>query len=464
VITRFLLNIHSAHRNVCALGGLALLVSASAARAQGAAPAGPAPAAPPTAEPAPAEPAPAEKPAKASGGFSFSLGGDGASADADAEATAPEGDVDAEAAATDEAAADENGLTFMAFADANYAYSTQRSNSAQPVHRAYETNTGDFLTHNGFNLSWFGVDAGYQTGDIWEGGTVGITTSLRFGSAAPVYMAGNQTDLGIENLTQAYATWRPNPCWTLDFGQFNTIYGAEVTESWKNLNYTRGGLYYLMQPFFHTGLRASYTLDESVTFTGMLVNGANNVIETNDSPSWGLQVSHATDDYSVAAGYFGATGPQSDTGNFDNFFDLVGSVSIDKLTLILNADLAFSLFRETDFDAAGRILRVVDTPTYGGVALTAGYQFTPMFGAALRGEFLQDTHNRLYRFNRAEKVNLTTVTLTLDVKPVEDADNFVIRWDNRLEVSNQDIFANKSGNSTEKYYESVLGVVVHTND
>ena len=52
----------------------------------------------------------------------------------------------------------------------------------------------------------------------------------------------------------------------------------------------------------------------------------------------------------------------------------------------------------------------------------------------------------------------------MDVKPVEDADNFVIRWDNRLEVSNHDIFTSKKGNGTEKYYESVLGVVVHTND
>jgi hypothetical protein len=70
----------------------------------------------------------------------------------------------------------------------------------------------------------------------------------------------------------------------------------------------------------------------------------------------------------------------------------------------------------------------------------------------------------LYRFRRDKRVNLTTATLTFDVKPVEKADNFVIRWDNRLEVSNHDIFSTKSGNIKDKYFESVVGVVVHTND
>jgi hypothetical protein len=448
-----------------------MMLLASAAHAQEAAPT-PAPATPaPAAEPAPAAPAPAAEPAKpaeASGGFSFGFSSsDGASADANANASAPEAAAPAAEDAGEPQVTEAGPLgqmSFMAFVDANYAYSTQRSGSAQPIHRAYETNTGDFATHNGFNLSWFGVDVGYETGDIWEGGTVGATGSLRFGSAVPVYMAGNATDLGIENLTQAYATWKPNPCWTLDFGQFNTIYGGEVTESWKNLNYTRGGLYYLMQPFFHTGMRASYTLNEDLTFTGLVVNGVNNVVDTNGSPSVGLQISHSGEKHLVSAGYLGALGPKSDHGNFDNFFDLVGALYIDKLTLMLNADLAFSLFRDIDTDAAGRIIRVVDTPTYGGVALTAGYQFTPQFGAALRGEFLQDTHNRLYRFRRDKRVNLTTATLTFDVKPVEKADNFVIRWDNRLEVSNHDIFSTKSGNIKDKYFESVVGVVVHTND
>jgi hypothetical protein len=451
------LSIQSKLRFTRVLGGAALLL-ASTAHAQEATPA-PAPA------PAAAEPA---KPADASGGFSFGFSSsDGASADADADANAPEAAAPAADGAGEPQVSDGGPLgqmSFMAFVDANYAYSTQRSGSAQPVHRAYETNTGDFATHNGFNLSWFGVDVGYETGDIWESGTVGATGSLRFGSAVPVYMAGNQTDLGIENLTQAYATWKPNPCWTLDFGQFNTIYGGEVTESWKNLNYTRGGLYYLMQPFFHTGMRASYTLNEDLTFTGLVVNGVNNTVDTNGSPSVGLQIAHSGEKHLVSAGYLGALGPKSDHGNFDNFFDVVGALYLDKFTLMLNADLAFSLFRAIDTDAAGRIIRVIDTPTYGGVALTAGYQFTPQFGAAIRGEFLQDTHNRLYQFRRDKRVNLTTATLTLDAKPVEGADNFIIRWDNRLEVSNHDIFATKKGAETEKYFESIVGVVVHTND
>ena len=63
---------------------------------------------------------------------------------------------------------------------------------------------------------------------------------------------------------------------------------------------------------------------------------------------------------------------------------------------------------------------------FWGASLAAGYQFTPMVGAALRGEVIGDDAGN----------DLTaTGTLTLDVKPVPNVDNFVVRWDNRFEYS-----------------------------
>ncbi|HTM44805.1 MAG TPA: outer membrane beta-barrel protein, partial [Polyangiaceae bacterium] len=363
------------------------------------------------------------------------------SADQSPAPAAPTPPDQAEAAAAEkQESASESNLHLSAFVDANYAYTTAHSNTPVAAHRAFEANTGDALTHNGFNLSWFGVDANYDDGKI------GATGSLRFGTAVPVYLGGNKTDLGIENLTQAFATWHPYDKLQLDFGQFSTIYGAEVAESWKNLNYTRGALYFLMQPAWHTGMRVIYTPISALTVTGLVVNGANTVVDDDSAPSLGLQLAYApTQRFSLNAGYLGAVQPKSSGDNFDNLFDLVSTVHAGDFTLILNGDLAFSQRTAQDFNAAGAPIRTISTPTYFGGSLALGYQFSHLFGAALRGEFLQDHHNRLYRYNNVKRVNTGTVTATLDLKPIEKSDNLVIRWDNRIEASNHDIFANKSG-------------------
>jgi hypothetical protein len=212
-------------------------------------------------------------------------------------------------------------------------------------------------------------------------------------------------------------------------------------------------------------MRVIYTPISALTVTGLVVNGANTVVDDDSAPSLGLQLAYApTQRFSLNAGYLGAVQPKSSGDNFDNLFDLVSTVHAGDFTLILNGDLAFSQRTAQDFNAAGAPIRTISTPTYFGGSLALGYQFSHLFGAALRGEFLQDHHNRLYRYNNVKRVNTGTVTATLDLKPIEKSDNLVIRWDNRIEASNHDIFANKSGTGTQKYFESVLGVVVKTNN
>ena len=55
---------------------------------------------------------------------------------------------------------------------------------------------------------------------------------------------------------------------TIDVGLFDTIYGAEVADSWVNFNYTRSPLNYLMQPFYHLGVRATYEVSDRLDQPG----------------------------------------------------------------------------------------------------------------------------------------------------------------------------------------------------
>ena len=61
-----------------------------------------------------------------------------------------------------------------------------------------------------------------------------------------------------------------------DFGKFVTPFGNEVIESKDNWNYSRSLLFSLAIPYYHQGLRATYSPNDQVTLAGYLVNGWNN--------------------------------------------------------------------------------------------------------------------------------------------------------------------------------------------
>jgi hypothetical protein len=362
------------------------------------------------------------------------------------------------------------GLKISAFADAFYGFQTAAQGTPSPAHRSYDSNTwvsnattNAGVAQNGFGLSFAGIDASY------DGGKLGATVSLRAGPSVPIFYAGDAGPLGIENITQAFATWTPTPQLSIDFGQFNTIFGAEVADSWKNLNYTRGGLYYAMQPAWHTGMRIAVSPNDKVTVTGMVVNGANSARDDNESPSLALQLSITPDDlFSLAAGWYTTPKPSTDGGIFDNFFDLVAALTIERFSLVLNADLCVNADKRNEGPG---YLQSLDDPMFWGVSLAAGYQATDLFGIALRGEFLSDADNQIFKATRTnfgvtfpttQQTNVVTVTGTLDFKPVDGSNNLVIRWDNRIETSNEDIFFNRSSNATNVWFGSTLGVVVTT--
>jgi hypothetical protein len=326
-------------------------------------------------------------------------------------------------------------VSLTLFADSYYSYNTNpRENDPmhQPFHRAFARN-------NGFSLSFLGIDA------TWDNGTVGATASLRFGPSVPIFYGADLGALGIDNILQAFATWHVNEALALDFGQFGTIYGAEVAESWLNLNYTRGALYYAMQPFWHTGLRATLTVNDSLVLKGLVVNGVNNLIDSGKSlPSLGAQAVYTGGPLSVILGYLGSTDPQEDAP-FDHFVDLVANLSLGDFNLLLNADFGM------DTETGG------DNTTFFGVSLAAGYRFTEQFGIAVRGEHIIDNDNAFYEVMGATKTSVTTGTLTFDYRPVP---NIILRWDNRVERSDQDIYLTRKAGGSGMWFQSVLGFVV----
>lgn len=325
--------------------------------------------------------------------------------------------------------------SLFVFADAWAGFQTAKSGIEGGGGGVYANNGPDGTAESGFGLNWLGADLGYDAGE-W-----GLNGSLRFGDGVAIYGTGT-----LGPITNAYASWRPAEGLDLSIGTFGTIYGAEVAESWLNLNYTRGELYFNMQPFWHTGLRAEYTSGDFVV-RGLLVNDANTSNLGSGAMNAGAQAGYSSDSFGLIAGVLQSLAPETTVANggfIDTFVDVVLTVNAGDFSLIGNFDL------NVGSEAAG----------FWGASLAAGYGFTPQFGMAVRGEYLASSDGFL--FGTDEDESLITGTLTFDVKPVEGVQNFVVRWDNRIEAASDDVYSNLDGDGVEDvWFSSTVGVVAY---
>lgn len=346
-------------------------------------------------------------------------------------------------------------LDFALFADTYYSYNSAKSGTPVPYHRAYDNNASyDAVTgfpvdadgnpaalanRNGFGLSFVGLDASFTTG------MVGVTALLRFGPSVPIYYGTDTSAAGINSFLAGYVTVTPTKSFALDAGYFGTIYGVELAESWRNLNYSRGGLYYAMQPFYHFGVKGKYTINDHVNVTGMIVNGANNVSDENNSPAVGLQLGLAQlgDVFNLSVGGFYETGADSAWG-IETFFDVVASLTLADFTLLTNFD--YNINRGTGG---------AEDTSYYGLMGAAAYSFTPQVGAAIRGEYLMDVDNDIWTTG-LRNVNVNTLTGTVDLKPLE---YLIVRPEFRFENSSEDIFFDRKGLATGTWWTAMIGLV-----
>ncbi len=352
-------------------------------------------------------------------------------------------------------------LTVGAFADAYYMVDWNLPEipvGAQAVgHRAYDAASG-------FNVAFAGLDLAYA------GENVGATIQLRYGQGADRLLIGTgfggistTSNLkGYFGLKQAFVSWMPTEGLQIDLGQFDTIYGAEVSESYLNVNYSRSALYYLMQPFYHTGLRLTYALSDTMTIKGIVVNGINNGIENNFSPMVGAQLVVApSDTFQLYAGYatgssFGvgitdptAPEPRSDS-DWLHYFDVVANLQLGDFRLIGNADFWLTPDGGDGYDFAG------------GVSVAGQYALTDKFALAARVDFLFNAD----AFFLQAYDNLLTATLTADYRPI---DNLTIRLEHRFEFADEDVFVEGNADAggvmgTQGIWNATtLSMVVHTN-
>lgn len=387
-------------------------------------------------------------------------------------------------------------LTISAFADAYLSFDLNFPMIDNNPVRAYDADEG-------FSLAWVGLDLAYDA-DV-----AGGTLALRFGPEAERLGAGCEggrcdSEYGLSVVKQGYATFRPGGAEggvSLDIGKFDTPYGAEVAESQLNINYTRGVLYWLGQPAYHTGFRLGADVNRNLSAKLLLVNGWNRAVDNNQGKTAGVQGTFRVpesagsdqDMLSVSVGYMvgpeqadvetvicgpderfdiqanpdtgcvSSPGSPGDSGAVDrsssnskglrHFLDLTLLADpTPQVRLALNGSYGIEKLRSpTD-------LTEFESKSWYGVMAAARYAVSEAVGIGARGEYFGDPDGHRLGFE-GNSLSVVSGTLTLDYLPV---DALLLRLDGRVDWSDKEIFPKDVRELTGTAVSVALGAVVTT--
>ena len=330
-----------------------------------------------------------------------------------------------------------DGLQWQVMASGFYLF------NAHLVSGRYNELDYPYTGYMGFGVNFAGGDVSY-TGEKFA-----VTIGLRWGSAAAQLTA-------LAPLKQAFVSWIPHRKLRLDFGWFDTPFGAEVADEWQNPTFTRGSLYFLQQPFNHMGLRMTSNFSKRIALRFLVVNEnvgvgklAGTAIDFNATPSLGgrLDISPA-DGLMLELGYLAGASGLNGNRAWGQFFDLILRAQIRRFTLTFNANAT------------------VDPPVGGGryacgAALSGDMMVHDHWRVGARVEYLAGT----VELPAGKDPDLLTVTATVRYIPIQ---YLVISLEPRFERAQQDLFFTRSSPTDSStgdpiansnvYFGLVLGV------
>ncbi|TMA77782.1 MAG: porin [Deltaproteobacteria bacterium] len=231
-------------------------------------------------------------------------------------------------------------------------------------------------------------------------------------------------------------------------GKFVTLLGAEVIESPLNYNISHSLAFSFSIPFTHTGLLMSYAFAPQFKATLGVVNGWDNVIDSNDGKTVTGSLAFApADQFSFALnGLYGAEQPSRGDSK-RGIIDVVATIKpVDNLTLSLNYDYG----NETDLGPPalnGVLSKGNTTEAWQAFSGVVAYDLPDVLavpiGFAVRGEYFDDSNGtRLPGATFGRDQNTWEVTSTFKVVLAE---GLMARAEYRYDKAKDPVFLRNVG-------------------
>lgn len=166
--------------------------------------------------------------------------------------------------------------TASLYFDGYYAWNTNRPVGRVNLLRAYDVTANNL----GINQTGVVVERAPKAASPW-----GYRLDLMYGQATETLQGGAQNEPRPQvyrNLFQAYGTYvlPVRRGVTIDFGKWASALGTEGNYTKDQINYSRSYFFNLL-PFYHMGVRTTLPVNDRLSVSYWLVNGANQTEDLN---------------------------------------------------------------------------------------------------------------------------------------------------------------------------------------
>ncbi|MFY0651613.1 MAG: porin [Cyclobacteriaceae bacterium] len=276
--------------------------------------------------------------------------------------------------------------------------------------------------HNEFN-----INHAYVLG-VFENDLIRSEIGLQIGTYPDFNYAAESSDF-YRLIYKAYAGVKLTEGVWLDVGIFPGHTGYESVESLDNEIYTRA-LSTEYTPYYETGVRLTAELSEKMTLTGVVLNGWQNIAETNSSKAFGMNLNYQlTDQIELNYGnYFGDEGTRL-TGSkyriYNHFY--FKHQPNEKFHYMLGFDHGRQepVFSQT-------------TESFQFITLISQYRFSEKFSMAFRLEHAEDDFQILMPTNSVGGFVGQVYALNLNYHISENA---MFRIEGKLYSTENEIFS-----------------------
>jgi cell division protein FtsB len=322
------------------------------------------------------------------------------------------------------------GVSIHGLVDAGYEHNFNQPTSNVNTFRAWD--------QDGFQLTQGNLH-------IEKDGTVGFVTDINVGQVAnsisSVTHYSNTAPVGGQWIdpTQYYLTYTVpvGSGIALQAGRFVTLIGAEVVPTYNNINYneSRSLVYNLGEPITHTGVRATYTINDYLAVVGGLNNGWDDpAANNNGGPTAEGEIALNNKDKSLSLLINGIIGSQA-LGSSNQTLGAIDPIFTYKPTFLPNTTL------QTEYLYASQDGPVINghSASWQGLAQYLVYDWNA-WEFASRGEFFQDKDGA--RTNGTAQT-LWELTQTVSYK-VPEVTGLTVRLEYRHDNSNVHSFTNNN--------------------
>jgi hypothetical protein len=319
---------------------------------------------------------------------------------------------------------------------------------------------GMFLTRINYSYKSTEVVGEIGFGPNVEYGSYGNDFRYKWGS-----VIANNTYSAIL-IKQAYINYKPTDKLAITMGQFGTHIGYEYIDAPLNFHYSINNTFNAGIPFYHVGLKATYSFNNKISLMGGVVNGTDNYNDNNRSKSFigqfyvspvkGMNVYFNT----IQGNEANARSTGKDTVSYFGVLDFVATYQLTKRFLVGTWLMLGSLKGEYQGGAYTQ-----NTKHWSGVNLYFTYKVNKLFSAGTRLEYFNNSSGARPLLTNGMGTTVKTLTLTgnfsladgtLSLKPEFRIDVFQKMLSPSGEVNIQQ-FVDADGNFT-KNSQSTIGM------